>query len=281
MLERSRATELRVVARLDASPRYAGSSHDEAVARTLGFRGALIPGAFVYGYMSRFAIATWGLAWAERGTITARFRRPVYDGDALVVQASPLRDDNGAVADMSVRNAAGEEVASGAIGLPATAPAMPDLARFSVQPIADPPPAIAAGALQVGHHLGTRDAVLTPSAFAESLDAFGETHAIHRAQRVVHSGCLLRVAMGDTNQSCRFPTPVIFVATRTQHLGIARPGDRLATSGVVTAAYERKGQHYFESDELLIADGARPIARFHRTSIYAARTVAAQQDAPA
>ena len=81
--------------------------------------------------------------------------------------------------------------------------------------------------------------------------------------------------MGDTNQSCRFPTPVIFVAAETQHLGLARPGDRLATSGVVTAIYERKGQHYFESEELLIADGVRPIARFQRTSIYAARKVVA------
>jgi acyl dehydratase len=276
MLDRAHPAELRVVARLDASPRYAGSSHDPAVARTLGFRGALIPGAFVYGWMSRFAVATWGRAWLERGTIAARFRRPVYDGDALVVQASALRAEAGAlVADMRVRNQAGEEVATGAVGLPDAAPVLPDLRHFPVLPIADPPPLVAPGALAAGTRLGTRDAVLTPDAFAASLDVFGEEHPLHRREGIVHAGCLLRVAMGDTNQSCRFPTPVIFVATETQHLGLARPGDRLATSGIVTAVHERKGQHYFASDELLIADGARPIAHFRRMSIYAARKVAA------
>jgi hypothetical protein len=76
MLDRARLAELRVVAR----PMRARAMR--VVARSgsgaeLGFRGALILGAFVYGYMSRFAVATWGAAWMERGTIAARFRRPV------------------------------------------------------------------------------------------------------------------------------------------------------------------------------------------------------------
>jgi hypothetical protein len=37
----------------------------------------------------------------------------------------------------------------------------------------------------------------------------------------------------------------------------------------VTAVYERKGKHYFESEEYLIADGTAVVARFRRTSIYA------------
>lgn len=278
MLHRARPSELRIVARLDRNPRYAGSSHDDAVAKDLGYRGALIPGAYVYGYIGRFAVATWGRAWAERGTIAARFLRPVYDGDALVVQASPIRDDAGGLAaDMSVRNAEGEEVAVGGVGMPHHAPATPDLARYPVAAHAEPP-AIAPGALRAGHRLTTRNAVLTAEAFAQSLDDFGETHPLHRRDGVVHSGCLLRIAMGDTNASCRFPTPVIFVATRTQHLGVARAGDRLATSGTVTAVTERKGQHYFDSEELLIANGATPVALFQRSSIYAARRVAAEQD---
>ena len=85
---------------------------------------------------------------------------------------------------------------------------------------------------------------------------------------LVHSGCLMRLAMGDTNNSFPFPSPVVLVAVDAQHYSTVRPGQRLATVGRVTAAYERKGKHYFENEEFLLADG-NVSARFHRTSIYA------------
>ena len=44
-----------------------------------------MPGAFVYGHISRVAIEAWGAAWAERGAMCARFRRPVYNGDGLTI----------------------------------------------------------------------------------------------------------------------------------------------------------------------------------------------------
>jgi hypothetical protein len=118
--------------------------------------------------------------------------------------------------------------------------------------------------------LTTRDAVLTREAFETSLRDFGETHPLY-ANDIVHSGCLMRLAMGDGNTSFTFPTPVIFVAVRGQHFALAAPGDRLATAGAITSVYERKGQHYFESRELLIANGETPIGLFHRTAIYAMR----------
>ena len=59
--------------------------HDDAVARKFGFEGGLVPGVTVFGYLTWPAVAEWGTAWLESGTITARFAAPVYDGDHVEV----------------------------------------------------------------------------------------------------------------------------------------------------------------------------------------------------
>ncbi|CAN5340467.1 hypothetical protein BH10PSE9_BH10PSE9_00100 [soil metagenome] len=260
---------LTISIKLDENPRYAGSTHDDATARRLGFRAALIPGAFIYGHVSRIAIDAWGMAWAERGTIGMRFRRPVYNGDVLTVAAAAIAHHGAGVrADVMVRNAEGEDVAVGWIGLPDTAPEPPALSDLPVLTLPDPRPEIAAGAMPVGARIGTRNAILTAEDIAASMAAFQETHPFYREAGIVHSGCPMRLAMGDTNQSFRFPAPVVLTAVEAQHFGTVRPGARLATSGMIAGDHERKGRHYFDSDEVVIADGNRVVARYRRTQIY-------------
>ncbi|MGH9139401.1 MAG: hypothetical protein ACRD0G_20510 [Acidimicrobiales bacterium] len=48
--------------------------HADEVARQFGFRGGLVPGVDVYAYLTHPAVAAWGLAWLERGTMHARFQ---------------------------------------------------------------------------------------------------------------------------------------------------------------------------------------------------------------
>jgi acyl dehydratase len=256
--------------RLDDNPRYKGSVHDDEVARRLGYKAALVPGAFVYGHMSRLAIEAWGTDWARRGRMFARFRRPVYNGDVLAAEASALeRSPDGLRAAVTMRNEDGEEVATGWIGLPEGEPAPPPIESLPVEPLPDPRRAVGPGGITVGMRVGSRNTVLTREDVRISLSAFDERHPLYTDPGFVHSGCLVRLAMADTNQSFDYPSPVVFVAGEAQHYGLVFPGQRLATSGTVTAAYERKGKHYFESEEYLIADGAAVVARFRRTSIYA------------
>lgn len=261
--------ELAVDIRLDDSPRYKGSIHDDAVARARGYRAALVPGAFVYGHVSRIAIEAWGEAWAQIGCMGARFRRPVFNGDRLVLRAGPLEaEDNKIKSEVSVENQDGENVAAGWIGIPNSAPAPLDVTMFSLLPRPQEPPAVSPGGIVVGMPLTTAGNILSEAAFRESLSAFGEHHPLYSDRRFVHSGCLMRVAMGDTNNSFKSPSPIILVSAEAQHFATVRPGQRLETAGQVTAAYERNGKHYFDSEEFLLADGTLS-ARFNRTSIYA------------
>ena len=66
--------------------------HDDSVARQFGFLGGLVPGVDVYAYMAHPAVGCWRRAFLERGTLEARFVRPVYDGELTTVTA---REANG------------------------------------------------------------------------------------------------------------------------------------------------------------------------------------------
>lgn len=254
--------------RLDDDPRYKGSIHDDAVARARGYKAALVPGAFVYGHIGRVAVEAWGLAWLERGGMGASFRRPVYNGDRLTISASALSGD----ADMRrsaivATNMDGEEVASGWIGLPDLSPSLPDLSAFAVLPRPDPAPAVSIGQLRPGMPLTTADRVLTDEDFRRSLSAFDEHHLLHARDAIVHPGCMMRLAMGDTHNSFRFPSAIVLTAVEAQHFACVRPGQRLTTVGKIADAWVRNGKHYFQSEEFLRADG-RLVARFLRTQIY-------------
>lgn len=262
--------------RLDDDPRYKGSVHDDAVARAKGFRAALVPGAFVYGYVSRLAIDAFGPAFAAHGAMSTRFRQPVFNGDRLTVAAGPLAAgplDTGEDflrADVSITNAEGTLVALCHVAMPVSeAAAPPELDTLPVLARPAEVPPIAAGDLRPGQPTTSTPFVFTREMLDRSLDAFAEDHPLYRGEGVAHSGCLMRLAMDQTNKSFRFPAPVILVEASVQHFAQVRAGDRLATSGRILDTYERNGRHYFVSEEYLIANADTVAARFRRTTIYA------------
>lgn len=66
--------------------------HDDAVAAGYGFRGGLVPGVTVYGYMASAVIAHFGTEWIGRGAMDVRFHEPVYEGDEVEVALHPESD---------------------------------------------------------------------------------------------------------------------------------------------------------------------------------------------
>lgn len=260
--------DLHVQVLLGDAPHYRGSIHDDAVARARGYKAALVPGAFIYGHMSRLAIEAWGEDWARYGAMSARFRRPVYNHEDIVVSAGQLHDEGETRrASVVVRNGDGEEVAEGWISLPHKPPELPALQDIKRLETLDNPPVVGAGELQAGMPLRSRERELTRAACETSLADFGETHPIYRDPGFVHSGMLMRLAMGDTNSTWKLPGPFVLVSTQTQHFQVVAPGQQIRTSGRVRETFERKGRHYLVSEEYMFADDAIA-ARFDRTQIY-------------
>jgi hypothetical protein len=69
--------------------------HDDRVAAAYGFRGGLVPGVTVYGYML-VPVVEMAPEWLERGSVQLRLTEPFYDGDEVVVRAE--RSDDGSIA---------------------------------------------------------------------------------------------------------------------------------------------------------------------------------------
>ncbi|ODT72558.1 MAG: hypothetical protein ABS75_03675 [Pelagibacterium sp. SCN 63-23] len=253
---------------LGDAPHYKGSIHDDEVARTRGYKAALIPGAFVYGHISRAAISAWGEDWVGRGSMSTRFRRPVYNHENITIFTGSLIDDGKALrSEISVLNGDNEEVAAGWIALPHRATPEPDMSALQFLPVPEAPPPITAGGLPVGAPLHGRERILTDEDFRISLGAFGECHPLYSVRGFVHSGLLMRMSMGDVNSGWKFPAAVVLVEAEAQHFRAVYPGQAVRTAGQVAATYERKGKHYFVSDEVLFADGL-VAATFKRTQIY-------------
>ena len=65
--------------------------HTDAGAKAAGFPRALVAGVSTYAYLAHPLIDAFGLDWIESGGGELRFRRPVFDGDVVLLQ--PTEND--------------------------------------------------------------------------------------------------------------------------------------------------------------------------------------------
>jgi hypothetical protein len=271
MLSTASATATSVVAGFRAKPEYAGTIHDDDSAKVYGYRGALVPGIILYGYMADVVARSWGMDWVARGTMRSHSRRPAYEGDRMVITASPVSEDAaGKSVTMEMRDEAGNLVAAGGATLPNATASAPNLADFPVQPIVVPLPPIAPGGFKPGDRFGNKPDTVDAEALKDSLALFGQTWPVFAAEGIIHPSKFPQAATHAALSSYALPTPSIYVSAETQHLGLARVGETLTSSGYVTNVYERKGNHYTDQLHVVFANG-RPVALVKRTSIYAAR----------
>ena len=271
MLSATAPVEVPVIAGFHAKPEYAGTIHDDELAKVYGYRGALVPGIILYGYMANPVVNTWGMNWVRRGTMQSHSRRPVYEGDRVVITAQPVREDEfGLSVEMEMHDGEGNLMATGRATLPNADPEMPDLADFPVEPIKEPLRPIEPGGFKAGDRFASKGATMDAADLRESLDLFGQSWPTYEQEGIIHPSQFPRVATHNALSSYALPTPSIYVSAMTQHLGVAHVGEEMTSSGYVVQAYERKGNHYTDQRHVIFAAG-RPVALVLRTSIYAAR----------
>lgn len=88
---------LRITA-VNSASESAGSIHDDVKARQMGYRGGLVPGVTIMGYMSRIMHENFPSAWMADSTFQGLLRRPVYEGDEVTVEgAASIPDSEGRV----------------------------------------------------------------------------------------------------------------------------------------------------------------------------------------
>jgi hypothetical protein len=220
--------------------------HDDQVAAKYGFRGGLVPGVTVYGYMM-VPIVEMAPEWLERGSMTLRLMEPFYDGEEVVVRAEAGDDGSIAVAaqreDGTVCAQGTASMRDAGLHAPARLPEHPLPAmEHRVTPSSD---SVIPGAL-----LGT---------VTERLDL----------SRRSYSERLLQYSNEILARNFRLG-PWIHTASEIENWAVAREGDELSARGRVRERFDRKG-HEFVVIDVTLAAGDRLIQTVRHTAIYKPR----------
>lgn len=242
--------------------------HDDEVARRFGFTGGLVPGVDVYAYLTWGPVSEWGLAWLERGSVTARFPRPTYDGQLVTVEW----DGDGAV---RVRDPGGDVTAEGTASLLDAAATPLDRARFPLvpAPARDQRPPASPTSLAEGTAVATWSGHFRSEPHRAYLDGVRESSSLYLDLGVAHPAWILGIANWALADTVVLP-PWMHVGSTVTNMAAIRDGQLVSVAGTVVAEYEKKGHRFCELDLLVTADD-QPAATIHHTAIYRPRQVAA------
>ena len=226
----------------------------------------------MFGYLTTPIVDVWGEAWLERGALSGRFRKPIYEGDDVSVTGTVVADaaDGTLSVDLEARNSAGEVCAVGTARLPRDAPDPPPLdhcpeAALPAERLEPTPEALAGvdvlGSLDAGFHASRMD---------ETLTLVGDALPLYRELEVAHPVWLLSFANTILASNVALG-PWIHTASAVQNHSALHDGERLSTRGRIAGLSERRGNNIVDLEVLLVADGVRPVMSVRHTAIYRLR----------
>jgi len=254
--------------------------HDDEVARQYGFRGGLVPGVTVWAYLSHPVVQAWGRPWLERGSMSARFLRPLYDGEEATIDvtgeatAASGPAPGGHMA-LALRDSSGELCASAEASLGPRVEPSGDLgeliAGFPEAPLPTEPPRASAELLERLDVLGTHSLTFDASRALAYLDAVGEELPLYREQGLAHPGWLLHQANTALTGNVRLG-PWIHAGSAVGNLAAVEDGACLSVRARPRRVYERKGHRLIDLELLYVQDGSIPVMQVEHTAIYEPRT---------
>lgn len=275
--EIGQALPLHEVAAKNYGADHANKIHSDEGAARYGFAGALVPGVGLYAYLTRPVVEALGRAWLERGTMTAQFIKPVYDGERVVVRGT-VSEVEPITLQLQMFNATGTLCASGAASLPVTLPAL-DPQDYPRRPLPGAVRPATIASFAVGELLGTREFtmdlagemtgflanVLAASPPYQQTDE-DEARVCHPAFLITQANEVLmdNIALG----------PWIHTASAVQHYALAADGEGISVRGRVQQLYEKRGHEFIVADLALLGADERPFAHIEHTAIIRLREMA-------
>lgn len=237
--------------------------HDDDVAQQYGFRGGLVPGVDVFAYLTRAPVERWGLDWLHHGTISARFARPVYDGQLVTVTATAIDD---ATLELVVTDPDGQVCATGEATRVAAHDGRPLPGEAELP---HPRPPASADTLPVGAVLGSLVDEFDPDAAIGYLADVREPLPIYTEGSYAHPGWLLRFANAILVRNVELG-PWIHVGSEVAQHGAVGAGQPIEVRAVVVDEYERKGHRFVTLDVAVLAAGDL-VQRVTHTAIHTPR----------
>jgi acyl dehydratase len=241
---------------------HANRIHNDEGAARHGFAGALVPGVGLYAYLTRPVVEALGLEWLDRGAMSAKFVKPIYDGEKVQARARVAHNDPIELR-LELINQSGALCAVGSASLPSSSTAL-DPGAYPLRAPAQLWPA-AIASLSIGATLGSFEFdVDLKNEMPMFLDNVFDTSPIydsicHPAFWIAQANEILmrNIALG----------PWIHTASDARHYAVARDGERLSLRGRVIDLYERRGHELIIVDLGLFGENDRPVAQIKHTAI--------------
>ena len=239
--------------------------HDDAVASRFGFTGGLVPGVDVFAYLAHEPMAAWGKDWLSGGQMRARFRNPVYDGDATTVTSSA--NDDGLTLACSARGLACAEGSARRKG--AAAPTT--LLGVADMPALETRPKASMESLKVGATLGTLRETYMREEGLEHIAAVRDDAALYDDGRIANAAWLLRRANYVLADNVKLG-PWIHVESTINMHSLLLDGEHLEVRAVVADNVETKGHLMVTLDVQMLSSG-RHVMSCQHLAIYEPRQV--------
>jgi hypothetical protein len=237
--------------------------HDDAVARTYGFEGGLVPGVTVYAYMTHPVVTELGPAWLEHGTMATRFVRPCYEGDEISVDAVARGD----ALELTARRGGHEVIATGTASVPSPAPSPPTVDDYPAARLPTERAPATEERLAALSTLGSWEATFHAEHAPAFLDEVRDDLAVYRDGGPAHPGYLLLAANWILGANVRLG-PWMHVGSDVTNFGLVADGDFVSTRGRVAGLFGRKGHQFVDLDLLMVANDTRPVLHARHTAIY-------------
>ena len=219
--------------------------HDDSVAAEYGFRGGLVPGVTVYGYMS-VPIVEFAPEWLDHGTMQVRFHQPVYDGDEVIVRAE-VQDDK--TIKVTAENESGVAFGSGTALVWRTTERPQE--RYPEHPLPQTRPVPSRENLIPGSTLGS---------VVEKLETTDPRDVLQFSNQVLARNFQLG--------------PWIHAASEVTNWSAAREGEEISARGRIHDRFDRKGHEFVVVDVMLIGGDGRLVQTVRHTAIYRPRMAA-------
>jgi hypothetical protein len=218
--------------------------HDDRVASAYGFRGGLVPGVTMYGYLIPAVLERLGPRWLECGGIAVRFHAPCYEGETVVASCDG--------AQVNANHEDGSLYASGVVAIEDGTD--PGIAAFPLHPLPEMEhrPTASSATILPGTPLGSIHAPLD----VEDAAAIPE-----RLLRMANEILVRNFVM----------SPWIHAASEVRHLHLAACGQEVTVGGLIQECFERKGRKFAVAGIQMSALGGsspRLIANVRHTFIY-------------
>ena len=248
--------------------------HDEAAAKALGFKGAVVPGVTIYGYISHLLLTHFGDQWLATGYSQVRFRQPVIAGEQLELRGELSEGPQGEIMSVEVRNAEGVITTTGKGGMGSDAVSAfhsdgvlvdkPFPAQRSASGPKWPP---TEESFRNESLLRSFTANFTPEEQHQFRQEMRDEHEIYA--RYLHPAWLLRQANIIVDRNVAVGA-WIHTESEVSNLGLAPLDAPIEVRAEVVDLFERKNNHFVDLDVLIlsVSKTEKPILRALHRAIY-------------